>query len=364
MQNRTIFITGATGLIGGEVLARVLASHPAVHVVALVRDNSRWEETARRLRISAGRVTPVTGDVRKPGLGLDRATRALLRRRVGRTIHLAADIVFSRPLAEARATNVEGTANVLELGSSWPGPIGYVSTAFVAGRRTGRVLERDPGGEAGWVNAYEQSKWEAEQLVRRSGRNFTILRSSTVVCDSIEGHVSQYNAVHRALRLFRNGLAPMIPGRETAPVDLVPGDYVADAVARLALRDDVLGETFHLCAGEGAIQLGEMLDLTESAWARDPAWRLRSIARPALCELPVYRLFERSVEQAGEPRLKQVIRSMSHFVPQLALEKRFDTSGADAALGAPAPAVSTYWARMLDNLIAPAGTAMADPRAA
>lgn len=352
MKRETIFLTGATGLLGGEVLARLMAAHPSVQVVALVRDIARWDETARRLAIPTGRVTPLLGDLRMPGLGLDRSTRARLRRRVMRTIHLAADIVFSRPLDEARATNVRGTEHLLETSSTWCGPIGYVSTAFVAGRRTGRILERDPGGQAGWVNSYEQSKWEAEQLVRGSGRDFTILRSSTVVCDSVEGRVSQFNAVHRALRLFRSGLAPLLPGRETSPVDLVPGDYVADAVARLALRDDVLGETFHLCAGGGAIQLGEMLDLTEQVWGRDAAWRRRSIARPALCELPVYRLFERSVEQVGEPRLKQVLRSMSHFAPQLALEKRFDTSGADRALGAPAPPVRTYWACMLDHLLA------------
>jgi thioester reductase-like protein len=351
MSRETIFLTGATGLLGGEVLARLLRAHPSAQFFALVRDAARWNETAARLAVPSGRVTPLPGDLRSPGLGLDARTRARLRRRVDRTIHLAADVVFSRPLEQARATNVEGTRHLLDVSSAWQGPIGYVSTAFVAGRRIGRILERDPGGEAGWVNAYEQSKWEAEQLVRESGRAFTILRSSTIVCDSVEGRVSQLNAVHRALRLFRGGLAPLMPGRETSPVDVVPGDYVADAVARLALRDDVLGETFHLCAGEGAIPLGEMLDLTEHVWRRDAAWRRRSIARPALCELPVYRLFERSVERAGAPRLKQVLRSMSHFVPQLALEKRFDTSGADGALGTPAPAVRTYWARMLDHLL-------------
>lgn len=351
MAAATLFLTGATGLVGRDALARLLRADPALRALVLVRDPARWADVAARHGIPTHRVTPLRGDVCAPGLGLDAATRARLEREVTLTLHLAADIVFSRSLPEARATNVEGTRNLLELSVSWPGRVCLVSTAFVAGRRTGRIREDDLTEAPGWVNAYEQSKWEAEQLVRGSGRDHVILRSSTIVCDSPAGGVSQVNAVHRALRMFHAGLAPMIPGREESPVDLVPAAYVADAVARLAVRDDA-ADTYHLCAGRGAIPLGELLDLTYQLWSRDPEWRRRSVSRPALTDLPTYRLFEETVEETADPRLRQVTRALSHFVPQLALDKRFDTTRADAALNRPAPAVREYWARVIEHLLA------------
>lgn len=355
MRYQTLLVTGATGLLGSDALARLLEEDPRARARVLVRDPARWKEVARRRRIPAERVEPLVGDLRLPGLGLDASTRARLAREVGTTLHLAADIVFSRPLEEARATNVEGTRHLLQALEGGAGRICFVSTAFVAGRRTGVVREEDAGGEAGWVNAYEQSKWEAERLVRESGRDFLILRSSTVVCDSVRGEVSQVNAVHRSLRLFHHGLAPMVPGREESPVDLLPADFVGRAVARLATRGELAGETLHLCAGRGAIALGELLDLTFDLWGRDPAWRRRGIARPALADLETYRLFEASVEETGDERLRKVMRSLSHFAPQLALEKRFDTRRADAVLGESAPPVRDYWARVVGWMAAEQG---------
>jgi long-chain acyl-CoA synthetase len=351
--DRIIFLTGATGLVGSGVLARMLSDNPSLRAYVLVRDRTRWNAAASRLRIPTERVTVLLGDVREPGLGLDASTRAQLAREITAVLHLAADIVFSRPLEPARATNVEGTRHLLDVSEAWSRMerFAFASTAFVAGCRTGLILESDDRCEAGWANAYEQSKWEAEQLVRASGRDAVIFRSSTIVCDSMDGEVSQYNAVHRALRLYHNGLAPMMPGSESSPVDLVPADFVCDAIARLALCGEMAGQTLHLCAGAGAIPLGELLDVTYEIWARSSEWKRRGILRPALADLATYRLFEESVEETADARLRQVMRSLSYFVPQLALPKRFDTTHADAALGTPAPPVRSYWARVIEHLL-------------
>jgi nucleoside-diphosphate-sugar epimerase len=288
--------------------------------------------------------------------------REEVRREVGVVIHLAADTQFSRSLPEARAVNTEGTRRLLELAGDSPNPVrfAYVSTAFVAGRNTGTMIEGDNGSAAGWVNAYEQSKYEAEALVRASGLDWVILRPSTIVCDGPSGEVSQHNAVHRALRTYYRGLAAMMPGVEGSTVDVVTTDYVSDAIVRLALDSRLGGRTFHLCAGAGAFNLETLLDETYARWAGDVAWRRRGISRPATADLETYALFERTIEAIGDRTLLRLTRALSHFVPQLALPKQFDTTAADAVLGFAAPPVADYWASMIDHLLATdwgAGTA-------
>ncbi len=348
---RSILITGATGLLGRDVLLRLLASDSRLRAFVLVRDLSRWAACSRDLPHS-DRVTPVLGDVCIDGLGLDALTRRSLLLNVSGIVHLAADTTFSRPLPQARAVNTDGTRHVLELAARCASPVrfAFVSTAFVAGKRVGLVEENDAEHTAGWANAYEQSKYEAEALVRVHAADWVILRSSTVVCDDLDGRVTQLNAVHRALQLYRNGLAAMMPGVAGSTVDAVTTSYVSRAIAALAFRGDVSGKSIHLCAGRGALPLQELLDITWERWAVDPAWRRRAIPRPALASLKTYALFERSVEQIGDASLKRVARALSHFVPQLAMPKQFATTTADVLLGTPAPAVRDFWIPMLDSL--------------
>lgn len=352
------FVTGATGLLGGATLGRLLADDRHARAVALVRDAAQWPALARQLGAVADRVEPVVGDVTVPGLALGPALDRRLAAEVTGVLHCAADTTFSRPLDDARLVNTEGTRHLLDAAAGWPGAgrFVHVSTAFVAGRRTGMIAEDadapDAGAsDAGWVNGYEQSKAEAEALVRSCGGRWLIVRPSTVVCDDASGRVSQPNAVHRALRLYHHGLAAMMPHAPGAVVDLVPADYVAGAIARLAPRTEVAGVAVQLCAGAGALPLEELLDATYGRWARDEGWRRRGVARPALADLETYQLFERTVEETGDRRLRQVLRSLSHFVPQLALPKQFDTRRSDALVGA-APAVRSYWPRVLDALLA------------
>lgn len=351
--HRSILVTGATGLLGRGVLQRLLAADARLRAIVLVRDAARWVRDARSSGV-LNQVTVVEGDLRSDGLGLTREARALIRGEVTAILHLAADTTFSNPLAQARAVNTRGTELLLELTCECVSAVrfAHVSTAFVAGRRTGVIAEELALPGAGWVNAYEQSKYEAEQLVQQHAADWIILRPSTVVCDDGNGAVTQLNAVHRALRLYRAGLVAMMPGVDQSTVDVVTADFVADAITRLAFRDDAAGSVVHLCAGEDALPLGELLDMTYAHWARDLAWRRRGIARPPLVDLTTYALFERSIEEVGDPSIKRLTRSLSHFVPQLALPKVFDTTTARGLLGAGAPPVRDFWPRMLERLFA------------
>jgi nucleoside-diphosphate-sugar epimerase len=346
-----VFMTGATGLIGAATLERLLARDASLRAHVLVRSRGGWRALAARLGAAADRVRPYYGNVTVRGLGLTSGERAAIRADTRAVLHLAADTVFSRPLGASRAVNREGTRHVLELAAECPRGerFAHVSTAYVAGGQVGRIPETAASGAAGWVNAYEQSKHEAELLVRGSGQNWTIFRPSTVVCESAGGVVLQVNAIHRALRLCHAGLAAMIPGDEDTPVDLVTTKYVAGAVAALALDPAADVQTFHLCAGTGALSLGELLDRSFARWSRDAGWRRRGVVRPALTDLATYRMFEASVRDTGDARLRRITRALSHFVPQLALPKHFDTAAADAALGRAAPPVGGYWDAVADR---------------
>src|SRR5204863_4478544 len=109
-------------------------------------------------------------------------------------------------------------------------------------------------------NPYERSKYEAEVVVRERARELPvqILRPSIVVGDSRSGWTPAFNVLYAPLKAFSRGAYPILPARRDSPVDVVPVDYVADAILALAGRP---GEIHHLVAGERASSVGEIIDL-------------------------------------------------------------------------------------------------------
>ena len=347
-----VLVTGATGLVGGGVLERMLRDNPALEAFALIRDDSGWRRLSSALGPLSPRVVPIRGDVTLGGLGLEPLLRRRVELQTSVIVHAAADTSFSRPLPRSRAVNTAGTENVVALASECKRleRLAFVSTAFVAGRATGSIAERDNGADGGWVNAYEQSKYEAEAIVRSSGLAATILRSSTIVCRDSSGDVSQVNAVHRALRIYHRGLAAMMPGDRDNPLDVVTGAFVCDSIARLTFDPRAEGKTVHLCAGRNALTLGELVDTAYDFWAAHPAWRKRGVERALIADPETYGLFERTVHETGDPRLSAILRSLSYFVPQLALPKVFETFVAEDLLGAAPPSSREFWLPMLKQL--------------
>jgi len=350
-ERRTILVTGGTGTVGAELASR-LAGASNASVVVLARGAGR----SRPAVLPPG-VRTLTGDVRHgTTFGLDEPDATTLRESVTDIVHCAADTTFNRPLADARATNVAGTQAVLAFAKECRHlqRMACFSTVYVAGRTTGCFAEQDVGGADGFVNSYEQSKGEMEAVVRDAMRELpiAIYRLSTIIGDSRTGKVGGLNAIHHALRLLYQGLAPMVPGRDTGLVDLIPVDFAADASHHLFEHEFTAGETYHLCAGAaGSATLGALLDATMMAFERyRPAWRKRSIARPAIVELETYELFVRSVEEAGNQVLLQATRAVQAFAYQLAYPKVFDSRRADSVLapaGIAAPKVLDYYDRIV-----------------
>ncbi len=286
MSGDEVLITGATGFVGMEVLARYLERSDR-RLVALVRAGSDAGAQARvdgvlanlfgaRAERYASRVKAVAGDLTAPRLGLSRDRCAALAARVSSIIHSAASVSFTLPLEEARSINVAGTRRMLEfseLASEHGGleRYGHISTAYVAGTFDGRFCEGDVDVGQGFNNTYERSKFEAEQLVHsRSGIPFTIMRPSIVVGDRHSGWTYAFNVLYWPLRAFARGLFTAVPAIPSAPVDVVSVDYVADAIYALCSAPAGAGcsETFHLTAGADASTIKEIADAASRYFKR------------------------------------------------------------------------------------------------
>ena len=345
-MKHTLLVTGATGRLGGRLLEALAERGGFSRIFAL----SRRPEAGP----SPARAEFVRGDVTE-------AIPPELAGEVTAILHAAADTRFSAPLEMARAVNVEGTRNTLAFAARCPRleRFGFVSTVHVAGRRTGAILENELEHETGFVNAYEQSKYEAEQLVREHMGSLPIMvcRLSTVLGDARTGEVAGIGAVHQAVRFFFHSLAPMIPGEADSPVDLISSEYAVAAVSTLFEERFEAGRSFQVCAGEDALPLGELLELTrESFLCYRPAWRKRAIEMPAIVDLPTFELFVRSVEEVGATGLRQCVNAIKHFVPQMAYPKRFDDRDCLRALaptGVVRPPLRDFYPLVVKHLIEP-----------
>ena len=211
----------------------------------------------------------------------------------------------------------------------------YVSTAYVAGAHRGAFDEDSLDVGQDFRNPYERSKFEAERLLREraAGLPLQVLRPSIVVGDSRTGWTSSFNVLYPPLRAFAHGAIPALPARRRSPVDVVPVDYVADSVDRLA-REGPDG-TFHLVAGRNATTVGRLMELAS-----------RRFDRPAPPVFPP-RLYRRVVHPVLLPRLgrarREALRRMEVYFPYFSMRVRF----ADRR-HPPAPPVEGYFDRLLD----------------
>ena len=154
-------------------------------------------------------------------------------------MHCAASIAFDLPLEDARAINVEGTREVIGFARECKA-LGrlerfvHVSTAYVSGKQSGTFRERQLDAAQEFRNTYEQTKWEAEHVVMAAGDLApAIARPSIVMGESDTGWTPAFNVLYWPLRAFSRGLFDEIPALPAAHVDVVPVDYVADALVHL-----------------------------------------------------------------------------------------------------------------------------------
>jgi thioester reductase-like protein len=273
----TELVTGFPGFIGRRLVAALLERDTEVKVVALVEP--RMQEVARPVAaaIDEGRIELIAGDITDRRLGLDAADHERLTAEVRRVFHLAAIYDLAVPLETAQRVNVDGTGNVLDFCRAASGleRLAYVSTAYVAGRRTGVVYEHELIMGQEFKNHYESTKFQAEVWVRELLDEVptTILRPAIVVGDSRTGETEKFDGPYYILRALsraqRLGRAMPQFGRAGAKFNVVPVDYVVAAMVAAAGDPAAIGHTLHLVDPD-PMTASELVDLLSRLYTGQP----------------------------------------------------------------------------------------------
>jgi thioester reductase-like protein len=354
-----IFLTGATGFLGMELLARYLERTDR-HVYALVRPNGD-AEPAERLRAviedvsgdpdaHRGRWTAVAGDAEAADLGIAPERRRELAAEITDVVHSAAAVSFDVPLEEARQINVAGTRRVLEFAElcrerGGLRNLAYVSTAYVAGDHAGSFGEDELEVGQEFRNSYERTKFEAERLVHRYADRLPvqIFRPSIIVGEQSSGWTASFNVIYPPLKAFQSGAYTALPARPDTPIDVVPVDYVADGIFELAERPGERGEVHHLVAGPRATTVARLSERAARYFRRPP---------PRLVPPRLYRLLLHPlILAASRGRRRSALRRTETLFPYFSMRVRFDDRRARARLepaGIRPPPPESYFDRLLD----------------
>ena len=336
-----VLLTGVTGFLGQELLCQLLTD-TAARVTCLIRASNdakaerRLRETVERLfgaeswALVSSRVVAARGDVTERGMGMSRRTRAGLVRSTTHLIHCAATVRFDLPLAAARRINVGGTMEVGDFTARahregrLEGAV-FVSTSFVGGRHPELFGEDDLDVGQEFRNTYEQSKFEAELVIRPLMRDVPVIvvRPSIVIGHSRSGATNAFNVIYWPLRIYADRSLGVAPAQADLPVDIVPVDFVARSTIA-ALFEGEPGTTYALAAGEHATRAGTIGDVAARVFdVRPPVFITRSLERavvPILWPLTFIGPWRR------------VGRSLRQFLPYFRYGSRFDTRNADALL--------------------------------
>lgn len=343
MTDRCILLTGATGTVG-SALAPLLAARPGTRLRLLIRARDDAELAGRLERLCAWwgweegrperrRVSALRGDAAAPAFGLERADFARLGAATTHIVHCAASVRMNLPLEEARRSAVGSARAILDLAGAAAAAgrlakVEFVSTVGVGGRSRRPVAETwaDPAGP--FHNTYEQSKAEAEALVRtageRDGLPITVHRPSMVVGAEADGRIIHHQIFYHICALLAGPPTAgwFVPlGR--AGLDIIPVNRVAEAIAASLDDRGTAGLILNLCAGpERELPLTLLRERVRRLFAADgiPLPALRTLPRP------LFALAMRAAARFGPTAHRRALGTMPIYLDYLAEPHVFDNA--------------------------------------
>lgn len=368
----TYLVTGGTGFLGKRLLARLLDRPECEAVYVLVRPGSHGALT----ELMAGwsqplRVQVLSGDLAEPALGLTADDLERLEGAVDHVVHVGASYDLAASEETAHAVNVVGTRHVLDLAARIrAGCLHHVSSIAVAGDHHGEFTEDDFDVGQGLHSAYHRTKFEAERLVREDAdAPWRVYRPAVIVGDSRTGEISKVDgpyyflpAIARAATL--PSATPLV-APDLGSTNLVPVDYVAEAMDHLIHTVDDTGRTFHLVDS----RLTALTEIYDTFARIVGAPRIR-LTLPGLMSRPITRVGHTAARRLqttlngipGGNRARDVmLRRLgvpAEALPHMALPTTFTSARTQLALGSDGPRVPrfqdyaealwNYWAQHLD----------------
>ncbi len=331
------FITGATGAIG-SALVPLLLRNPDTQLTLLLRAQS-GDDLAARLDslyhfwqmeaddISARqRVRVLRGDVTLPDFGLDAADYCRLAASCKHIIHSAGNVRMNLSIDQARRSSVDSARHIMELARACAHleKVELVSTVGVGGRTHGTVPEEWLTSPRGFHNTYEQAKAEAEEVIRvevERGLPLTVHRPSMVVGDSISGRIIHFQVFYHLCEFLSGrrtfGLSPDLA---VARLDIIPADYVAQAIVWSSTTKTTSGRIIHSCSGPAlALPLNLLRERVRRAFSR-AGRRLPPVIK---LPTPVFSAIVSAVGVLMPAEARRAVKTLPVFLDYLATEQTF-----------------------------------------
>jgi NAD(P)-dependent dehydrogenase (short-subunit alcohol dehydrogenase family) len=361
----TYFITGGTGFIGRNFIERLGARDGQVYVLTREGSMEKFEALRERLGEAGERLVPVTGDLRQPLLGLDPAVIADLKGKVAHFCHFAAIYDIAASEEAQAATNVDGTRNAVRLAEALEaGCFQHVSSIAAGGMYRGTFREDMFEEAENYEHPYFLTKHVSEGIVRSEcSVPWRIYRPAMVVGDSRTGEIDKIDGAYyffKTLQKIRSVLPQWFPlvGIEGGRFNLVPVDYVVDAMDHIAHLPDHDGQCFHLTDTEH-YTMGSLINILADA-GHAPRLSMRldmrvfgivpKFVRDTLAGLPpVKRIVSTLLEDMGLPDSVTMFIDYPTRYDNRDTEKALKGSGISCPdLHDYAPVIWDYWERNLD----------------
>lgn len=312
------FVTGATGFIGKRLVGKLL-QHKGAVVHFLIRQESEGKVAALReyWGVGAARAVPVFGDLTSKKLGVSADETKALKGQIDHFYHLAAVYDLEADAESQIAVNVDGTRNTVEFAKAiGASHFHHVSSIAAAGLYEG-VFREDMFDEAeGLDHPYFMTKHESEKIVRHECKvPWSVYRPAAVVGDSQTGEMDKIDGPYYFFKLIqrlRQILPPWMPsvGLEGGRINIVPVDFVVDALDHISHLKRSSGACFHLVDPMG-YRVGDVLDILSKA-AHAPKMNLfinaalmgfipKSVKKGLMALAPVRRVYKAIMQDLGLP---------------------------------------------------------------
>lgn len=321
----TIVLTGGTGNLGRFLVPKLLALSNA-RLILLVRAQSN-EEARKRvsgiIRIEdRRRVTVLRSDLSDECLGLSSSDFSSIAKSVTHILHSAASVRFTLPLAQARAYNVSTVEHMLQFAKKCENLVrfGFIGTALVAGNRTGIIREDEFEHDAGFKNTYEQSKYEAELVVRTHSKDLPIVifrppLIAPAMHANAHGH-NHINALVLGSGLVARRDVTFLPGTEKSVVDVVSPEIAVETIVKLFLKPRLSHFVYHITNGTHPPTVETIKSLIENKIGRILPIRFCGSAAEysaSVSKIPWYKFSARYAHQ-----------KIASFILELAYPKIYD----------------------------------------